>query len=149
MSEPSAPGQPNPGHPPPAPGKPGRAKTVRLDKWLQVARAFKTRTQATHACALGRVRVNGNLAKPHRPIAVEDVVEIEQRDWTRLLVIKALADKPPRKEDAKLLFEDKSPPRPELDPLERLMRRAPVARERGAGRPTKRDRREIEKLTGE
>lgn len=144
MSEQPAPAHPAASRPPAAPGK-----SVRLDKWLQVARAFKTRTQATHACALGRVRVNGNAAKPHRAVALEDVIEIDQRDWTRVLVVKVLADKPLRKEDAKLLFEDRSPPRPELDPLERLMRRAPVVRERGTGRPTKRDRREIEKLTGE
>lgn len=123
--------------------------SVRLDKWLQVARAFKTRTQATDACSLGRVKVNGSVAKPHRAVALEDVIEIEQREWTRVLVVKELADRPLRKEEAKLLFEDKSPPRPELDPLERLLRRAPVRREPGAGRPTKRDRREIEKLTGE
>ena len=138
MSEPSKPHGPAAG-----------TRTVRLDKWLQVARAFKTRTQATHACTLGRVKVNGNVAKPHRAVALEDVIEIEQRDWTRVLVVKRLADKPLRKEEAKLLFEDQSPPRPELDPFERLLRRAPVLREPGSGRPTKRDRRDIEKLRGE
>ena len=61
---------------------------VRLDKWLQVARAFKTRTQATKACTLGRVRVNGQVAKPHRALVLEDRVEVEKGDWIRVLVVK-------------------------------------------------------------
>ena len=67
---------------------------MRLDKWLQVARVFKTRTQATRACNLGRVRVNGQVVKPHRNLALEDEVEIEIRDWTRVLVVKELRDRP-------------------------------------------------------
>ena len=50
---------------------------VRLDKWLQVARVFKTRTQATRACNLGRVRVNGQVVKPHRNLALEDRVGVQ------------------------------------------------------------------------
>ena len=122
---------------------------VRLDKWLQVARVFKTRSQATHACTLGRVRVNGQPAKPHRHLALEDRVEVEQGDWTRVLVVKELRDRPLRKEEAAALYEDLSPPRPVLDPFQRLLRRPPVRRARGAGRPTKKERREIEKLADE
>ena len=55
--------------------------TVRLDKWLQVARFFKSRTDATRACETGRVKVNGTAAKPHRHLAVGDRVEID--DHTR------------------------------------------------------------------
>jgi len=122
---------------------------VRLDKWLQVARVFKTRSQATHACTLGRVRVNGQPAKPHRHLALEDRVEVEQGDWTRILVVKELRDRPLRKEEAAALFEDLSPPRPVLDAFQRLLRRPPVRRAPGAGRPTKKERREIEKLASE
>ena len=118
---------------------------VRLDKWLQVARVFKTRSKATHACQLGRVRVNGNPAKPHRPVALEDRVEVELREWTRVLVVKELRDRPVPKAEAARLYEDLSPSRPRLDPLSRLLRRAPVERQRGAGRPTKRERRRLEK----
>ncbi len=119
--------------------------SVRLDKWLQVARAFKTRSKATRACQLGRVRVNGHTAKPHRPVALEDRVEIQLRDWTRVLVVKELRDRPLPKAEAARLFEDLSPPRPVLDPLSRLLRRAPAERERGAGRPTKRERRRLDR----
>jgi ribosome-associated heat shock protein Hsp15 len=122
---------------------------VRLDKWLQVARMFKTRTQATHACELGRVRVNGISAKPHKLLAVGDRVELSQGDWERVLIVKELKDRPVAKALAPLLYEDQSPPRPSPDPLERLMRRPPVLREAGSGRPTKKDRREIERWEGE
>lgn len=122
---------------------------VRLDKWLQVARVFKTRSQATRACSLNRVRVNAMPAKAHRNLALEDRVEVEIGDWTRVLVVKELADKPLPKAEAPRVFEDLSPPRPRLDELERLMRRRPVLREKGKGRPSKKERRELERLRGD
>ncbi len=119
--------------------------SVRLDKWLQVARVFKTRSRATRACQLGRVRVNGHTAKPHRTLSLEDRVEVELREWTRILVVRELRDKSLPKAEAARLYEDLSPPRPQLDPLSRLLRRRPAQRERGAGRPTKRERRRIDR----
>ncbi len=119
---------------------------VRLDKWLQVSRVFKTRSKATKACSLSRVKVNGVTAKAHRRLALDDRVEVELGDWTRVLVVKELRDKPLPKAEAPRLFEDESPPRPVPDEFERLMRRRPAARERGAGRPSKKERRELERL---
>jgi ribosome-associated heat shock protein Hsp15 len=119
--------------------------TVRLDKWLQVARVFKTRSQATRACNLNRVQVNGVRAKPHKQLAIEDRVEIEVREWVRILVVKELRDKPLPKADVPRIFEDLTPPRPETDPLERLLRRRPAEREQGQGRPTKKERRQIDR----
>lgn len=118
---------------------------VRLDKWLQVARMFKTRSQATRACTLSRVRVNGLTAKPHKSLAVGDRVEVELGDWTRVLVVKELRDKPVAKALAPSLYIDESPPRPEPTEIERLMRKPPTRRERGLGRPTKKERRDIDK----
>lgn len=118
---------------------------VRLDKWLSVARVFKTRSQATRACTLGRVRVNAATAKPHRNLAVDDRIEVDLRDWTRILIVKELRDRPLPKAEAARLYEDLSPPRPVLDPLERLLRQKPARRERGAGRPTKRERRDLDR----
>jgi ribosome-associated heat shock protein Hsp15 len=122
---------------------------VRLDKWLQVARMFKTRTQATHACELGRVRVNGISAKPHKLLAVGDRIELSQGDWERVLIVQSLQDRPVAKALAPLLYEDQSPPKPAPDPMARLMRRPPSLREAGSGRPTKKDRREIDRWEGE
>ena len=122
---------------------------VRLDKWLQVARVFKTRSQATRACTLNRVKVNGQSAKAHRKMALEDRVEIEIGDWTRILVVKELHDRPLPKAEASRVYEDQSPPKPEVDPVFRLMRRTPVIRERGAGRPSKKERRQLDRLRGD
>jgi ribosome-associated heat shock protein Hsp15 len=119
---------------------------VRLDKWLQVARMFKSRTQATHACDLGRVRVNGQPAKPHRQLAVGDRIELQQGDWERVLTVLELRDRPVPKAGAAALYDDQSPPRPAADPLRRLLRRPPALRPAGAGRPTKKDRRDIDRL---
>ena len=119
--------------------------SVRLDKWLQVARVFKTRTKANKACSLGRVKVNDVVAKPHKSLSIDDTVEAEKGDWKRVLVVKELRDRPLPKKEASRVYEDRTPPKPELDPLEKLMRQAPVKRERGAGRPTKKQRREMEK----
>ena len=118
---------------------------VRLDKWLQVARVYKTRALANKACELGRVEVNGQPAKAHRHLRVDDKIEVRLADWRRVLVVKILRDKPVPKAEAATLFEDLSGPRPQMDAAERLMRRAPVLRDKGAGRPTKKDRRDLSK----
>jgi ribosome-associated heat shock protein Hsp15 len=119
---------------------------VRLDKWLQVARMFKTRSQATRACTLSRVRVNDQSAKPHRIVAVGDRIEVERGgDWAQVIVVRELRDKPVPKAEAARLYDDESPPRPKLSEVERLMRRPPVQREAGTGRPTKKERREMDR----
>ena len=118
---------------------------ARLDKWLNIACVFKTRSQATREVELNRVRVNGQTAKPHRNLVAGDRIEVEVGDWNRVLVVKELRDKPVPKEEARTLYEDLSPPRPDSDPLQRLLRRPPVQRERGAGRPTKKERRDMDR----
>ena len=84
-----------------------------------------------------------------RVVAVGDRVELQQGDWERVLIVRELKDRPVPKAEAPLLYEDQSPPKPVPDPLERLLRRPPVLREAGSGRPTKKDRREIERWEGE
>jgi ribosome-associated heat shock protein Hsp15 len=118
---------------------------ARLDKWLNIACVFKTRSQATREVELNRVRVNGQTAKPHRNLVPGDRIEVEIGEWTRVLIVKELRDKPVSKEEARTLYEDLSPPRPEADPFRRLLRRPPVVREKGAGRPTKKERRDIDR----
>ncbi len=121
------------------------ADGVRIDKWLHVARVFKTRSLATKACQLSRVRVNSVTVKPHRELALGDRIEAEvTRDWTRILVVRELAQKTLPKTEVPRLFEDLSPPRPAPDPVARALRRPPVRREKGSGRPTKKERREID-----
>ncbi len=126
------------------PGK--RTGTVRVDKWLWAVRVFKTRTAATSACTSGRVKVNDEPAKPATKIAVGDVVEARRGD--RLIVYRATA-LVEKRIGAKLVeqcVDDQSPPRPtRADPV-----LAPPggARSRGEGRPTKKERRDIDRLRG-
>lgn len=108
---------------------------------------FKTRSQATRACNLSRVKVNDATAKARRLLAVGDVVEVEKGDWVRVLEVRELRDKPVPKAEAAALYEDRSPP-PPSDPLDRLLRRPAVRREKGAGRPTKKERRTLDRLRG-
>jgi len=119
---------------------------VRIDKWLQISRIFKTRSKATAACNLGRVLVNGFPAKPHRIPAVDDRIEIKQGDWTRIIIVKELREKSVSKAIAATLFEDIGPPRPKLDRIDRIMKQGTEYREKGMGRPTKKERREIDQL---
>ena len=115
--------------------------TVRLDKWLQVARVFKTRSQATRACALGRVRVGGAVAKAHRTVSLEDRIEVRHKGRTRVLRVKEIQSRPVPKAQARTLYEDLSvePPRSPADPFGGM----PAAARTVKGRPTKRDRRRI------
>lgn len=121
-------------------------KPVRVDKWLWAVRVFKTRTAATTACTSGRVRVGDEPAKPATKLQVGDVVEARRGDQTIIYRVRGLVEK---RVGAKLvddLVEDLSPP-----PTERPARLdAPPggARARGEGRPTKKERRNIDRLRG-
>ena len=109
---------------------------------------FKTRTRATRACSASRVRVNGLIAKPHRLLAIGDRVEFAHGDWSRLLEVVELRSKPLPKAEAARVYLDHSPPRPEpAEPAasERGEKRQSWGREPGLGRPTKKERRELEK----
>ncbi len=117
----------------------------RIDKWLWFARAAKTRTLAATIVSEGRVRVNGaRVDAPSRIVKAGDVVTVTLPE--RVIVWKALAPgerrgPPP---EARLLYEDLSPP-----PAPRPASEAPAAeREAGAGRPTKQERRAIDRLLG-
>ena len=116
---------------------------VRLDKWLQVARVFKTRSQATRACVLGRVRVGGVAAKAHRKVSVDDRIEVRLKARTRVLLVKELRSKPVPKAQARTLYEDLSvePPRPAFDPYSAILPPERIVK----GRPSKRDRRRIDR----
>ena len=103
--------------------------TVRLDVWLDVACVFKTRSEAQKACKLGKVSVNGQIAKPHREVKAGDQL-IVQRPMGRkqLLTILGVADRSVSRADARLMYDDTSPtPTPaeiELRKLERIYRAA-------------------------
>jgi len=116
--------------------------SVRVDKWLWAARVFKTRTLAADACDGGKVDVNAQAAKPAKALRPGDVVHVTlPQGRKRILKVAALGDRRGSPATARTLFEDLTPPEP------RQPRWAqPPRREPGAGRPTKRERRDIDRL---
>lgn len=97
---------------------------VRLDTWLDVACLFKTRSEATKACKLNKVIVNGAAAKPHRDVRVGDTLEIHRpMGRKQLLKVLGLADKHVARAEARLLYEDRTPkPTPEEIEIRRMER---------------------------
>lgn len=85
--------------------------TVRLDVWLDVACLFKTRSEAQRECKVGRVTVNGVVAKPHRELKAGDELVISRPGGRKQrLVVRRLADKHIAKSAARELYEDRTPP---------------------------------------
>ena len=117
--------------------------SARLDSWLSAVRLYKTRTLSTAACRAGHVRVNGERAKAAQPLHIGDEVRVRSGGFDRILVVQKLLVKRVGAVDAATALIDITPPPP---PREEVAL-APV-RERGAGRPTKRERRDIERLRG-
>jgi ribosome-associated heat shock protein Hsp15 len=117
--------------------------SVRVDSWLWGVRVFKTRTLASDACKAGHVRVNGERAKPAQTVRVGDEVRVRVQGFDRILGVTQLVTKRGSAVVAQAAADDRTPPRPK--PTEAP---ADVMRDRGAGRPTKRERRDIEKLRG-
>jgi ribosome-associated heat shock protein Hsp15 len=118
----------------------GSIDLTRVDVWLWAVRLYKTRSAATAACRGGHVRVNGAAAKAASPVKVGDRVEaFVGRE--RILEVVAVIDKRVGAAVAATCLVDHSPPVPVVE------REAPVfARERGAGRPTKRERRDLDRF---
>ena len=121
--------------------------TIRIDKWLWHARFFKTRTLAQSFVTGGNIRVNTlRVEKANHSVKPGDVLTFV-RGNVRVIEIVALADKRGPASVAQTLYNDLSPPAPKKDDPDRP---APVARrDAGAGRPTKRERRDIDRLRGE
>lgn len=127
---------------PELPGDPAM-QSVRLDKWLWAARCFKTRGLASEACAAGHVKVGGATAKPSRPLKRGEEVTIKTGDGLRILAVKGLSDRRGPATVARTLYDDKTPPKPPEVEVPGM-----IVRDRGMGRPTKQERREIRKVRG-
>jgi ribosome-associated heat shock protein Hsp15 len=97
---------------------------VRLDVWLDVACLFKTRSEAQRECKVGRVVVNGVVAKPHREIKIGDEMTITRPGGRKqVLVVRAVGDKHVARADAREMYEDRTPlPTPEEIETRRLER---------------------------
>ena len=118
------------------------ASAVRIDSWLWAVRAFKTRSAATAACRAGHVRLNGNPVKASQTVVPGDTIRLRQSGSERILEVHVLIVKRVGAEAASRCYTDHTPERPPAPFL------GLPQRDRGTGRPTKKDRRDMERLRG-
>jgi ribosome-associated heat shock protein Hsp15 len=123
------------------------ASAARLDKWLWAVRLFKTRPLATEACRGGSVEIGGQPAKSGREVHADEIITVRQGLITRTLRVLGV---PRSRVGAKLVTEfcAELTPAAEFEKLREHRMQQVLAREKGAGRPTKRDRREIDRFFG-
>ena len=114
--------------------------SVRVDKWLWATRSFKTRSMATEACSCGHVKVNKSVVKASHKVKVGDEVRALTPGGKKVLVVEGLAEKRGPYSFAQTLYEDRTPP-----PIPQI---APPRFEKGMGRPTKKNRRALNKIRG-
>ncbi|MEM9161298.1 MAG: RNA-binding S4 domain-containing protein [Verrucomicrobiota bacterium] len=121
---------------------------VRIDKWLWATRLFKTRTLAGEACKSGHVRIEDGKVKPARIVKVGETIQVQKGVVTRTVKVIGLLEK---RVGAKLVedyLEDHTPEE-EWEKARLTFAQAILLRDRGTGRPTKKDRREIEQFFGD
>ena len=116
---------------------------VRIDKWLWSVRAFKTRSQASEACRSGKVRVNGEQVKPSFLVEIDQEVTFRKERREYIFLVKKLIVKRVSASLAIECYEDNSPPGETLD-MKFVWERPAEQREKGEGRPTKKDRRNLD-----
>tara|TARA_B100000989_G_C19479434_1_gene444455 strand:+ start:679 stop:1116 length:438 start_codon:yes stop_codon:yes gene_type:complete len=120
---------------------------LRLDKWLWHARFFKTRTLASKAISNGSLRLDGDLmSKPHRQAKCGQVLTLNQGKRIRVVRIKALGSRRGPAQEAALLFDDLAPIQPKTENKKSPSLPNFENRQAGDGRPTKRHRRETDRL---
>lgn len=123
-------------------------QSQRLDKWLWYARFFKSRSLASKFCATGKLRINEAVnKKAHHALHIDDVLTFPKGDHIRVIRIKDLGTRRGAAPEAQALYEDLDPPQPRKKTDPRPMKAA--QREPGSGRPTKRQRRDTDRLRGE
>lgn len=125
-----------------------RDDRVRLDKWLWAARFYKTRALAAEAIAGGKVQVNGDRAKRARPLQVGDEVRLRQGPYEHVVVVQALSGRRGPAAAAAGLYQETATSRAARDAMALQLKSMHSAFVPAKGRPTKKDRRDIERLKG-
>jgi len=120
----------------------------RLDKWLWAARFFKTRSLATTAIETGKVHVNGDRAKPAKEVHIGQIIHIRNRDFEIEVTVQALSNIRRGAPEAALLYTETQASITKRENAKLTGENEFAQRDRGAGRPTKRQLRDIKKFTG-
>ena len=118
-------------------------ESVRVDSWIWSVRLLKSRSAATDACKAGHVKINDERAKAAQHVRPGDEIRVRTSEGDRIVVVTRLVVKRVGAPVAALCYDDLTPPPPPKEEREVI-----AVRDRGAGRPTKRDRRDLEKLRG-
>ncbi|GAA1351398.1 RNA-binding S4 domain-containing protein [Falsarthrobacter nasiphocae] len=116
--------------------------STRIDSWLWAVRVYRTRSAATAACRAGHIRINDEPVKAATPVVIGNRVRVRQHGFDRHLEVTGLIGKRVSAAEASKNFIDHTPPR------EKIAIPLVPTRDRGAGRPTKRERRELDALRG-
>jgi ribosome-associated heat shock protein Hsp15 len=123
-------------------------RSVRLDRWLWAARFFKTRAFAAAAVAGGKVHVNGGRAKPSKHVQVGDAMRVRVGPYEWHVTVRALSERRGPPKVALTLYEESPEGRAARELLAEQLKMAPAPAYQGKGRPTKKQRRDIERLEG-
>ena len=122
-------------------------EALRADKWLWYARFFKTRSLATKVCNAGKLRISGEVvSKAHHKVKPDDVLTFAQGRHVRVVKVLALAVRRGAAAEAQALYEDLKPPSAESRLPKIAGVRPPGTRSPGAERPTKQERRALDRL---
>ena len=119
---------------------------MRIDKWLWAARFFKTRSQASAAVDAGHIDLNGERAKPAKPVKVGDTLRIRAHQNTYVVAVLGLSERRGPASEAQALYAETDESRRERERLAEQRRLAPVPAYEEGGRPTKRDRRDMARV---
>jgi ribosome-associated heat shock protein Hsp15 len=120
--------------------------SVRLDRWLWAARFFKTRALASAAIAGGKVHVNGTRAKPAKQLRVGDALRVRIGPYDWLVTVRELSEHRGPAQRAQQLYEESADGRQARERLAHQLKIAPAPAYQGKGRPTKKERREMQRL---
>ncbi|HEY7685965.1 MAG TPA: RNA-binding S4 domain-containing protein [Gemmatimonadales bacterium] len=121
-------------------------RAVRVDKFLTAARFFKTRAIAAQAISAGKVEVNGVRAKPAKSLTVGDRLRVRKGPYEFLVTVRLLSDRRGPPATAVALYQEDPAGKAIREKLAHQLRIAPTPTFEGRGRPTKRDRRELDRL---
>ena len=127
-------------------GKTTEKSELRIDKWLWAVRLYKTRSVATNACRAGHVKIKGENVKPSRNVHVSEIINVRTGELNRTVKVLGLIENRVGPKLVAKFLEDLTPASEYLRVAQdRQLPRAPQ-RDKGAGRPTKKERRQLEQL---
>ena len=121
------------------------ADEIRIDKWLWAVRIYKTRSVATEECRKGHVTIGNLPVKPSRSVHIGEIVKVRKSPVVRSFKVLGLAEKRMSAKLTEDFLEDVTPPE-ELELQEMLKNMRWITRDKGTGRPTKKDRRELDEF---